>query len=350
MRFVRIFARRRKVEEQKAADSFAVALEQALGSPAAIPPERPELVFARDLKASLTSGEPSYFYQYSAKSRFLEAMQERARPKPRTSVLAFAPRAASMTGASALAAGVGVLAFGFITADEALPGDWNYGFKTSIERAQVFLARDEERKDELYVSIAEERLEEGERMLAAGNLDEGDLDDLHRDLAHIVREVNDREKVKDIERTLRAFSDEIATDPNLTPALQTQGAELVTNVLSDADTIDDDGSAAVSTGPGDVGEPPTDDGVPAGPTETSGGSAGGPTDELTPPPSPSPEPTTPEPTTPEPTPSPTETPVPTDTPTPTETPTAVPTEEPTTSGEVSGETTAEPTVDASRAR
>jgi len=90
------------------------------------------------IEAAYAGDSASYYFEGSLKAKFLAAAN---RPAPAPIVLP-APQysglrtAVASMGVVSGAAAVGVLALGFITAGDAVPGDWNYTFKLANERLE----------------------------------------------------------------------------------------------------------------------------------------------------------------------------------------------------------------------
>ncbi|MEX1102657.1 MAG: hypothetical protein WED87_00300, partial [Dehalococcoidia bacterium] len=109
------------------------------------------------------SAQPSYFFEGSLKSKFLTAARE-GRPQAVPRAVGYQPQSPVRTAiASAgimVAAGVmGIATLGFVTSDEAVPGDWNYSFKRAQERAEYALARGDHKLD-VQIDHAQARVTE----------------------------------------------------------------------------------------------------------------------------------------------------------------------------------------------
>ena len=92
----------------------------------------------------------------------------------------------------AAAAGLGVLMFGFITAGNAVPGDWNYSLKLATERAQYTLASRDQRID-VQIRQTEERLTEISELANRGNLSAGEIHKLTRELGQLLDLARDQQ-------------------------------------------------------------------------------------------------------------------------------------------------------------
>jgi|CXWL01.1.fsa_nt_gi hypothetical protein len=117
--------------------------------------------------------EPSFFA--AARIRFLLAAQrvrmERAEKRqPRRMPVFGSP----MRALGGLAAAIAIFAtfstYTVATADAALPGDWRYPVKLQTERVRLALAFSDDQKHEVNLDIAEERLQEIERLASKGRI------------------------------------------------------------------------------------------------------------------------------------------------------------------------------------
>jgi hypothetical protein len=128
--------------------------------------------------------QPSYYFEASLKSQFLNAARE---PKPVLPVVVPTPTysplrtaVASMSVAGAAAA-VGVLALGFVTAGNSVPGDWNYTFKLANERLEYTLSRGNGRVD-IQLQQAENRVVELQKLSARGDVSPAQLERVQREI------------------------------------------------------------------------------------------------------------------------------------------------------------------------
>ena len=300
MRFLNFF--RRSPDPQ--AETFAEALalyEQGVEIVAILDryPEdvqawlKPLLSTGQIIGGALQAEEASYYFEGALKAKVLAAATPviggpTADPLPEPARFGQLGAAAASVAVLAVAAMLGVITFGFVTAGDSVPGEWNYGFKRATEQAQVRLARGDDRIN-VHIRQAEERIDEIQTLVARGDLSEGHIDSFRDELTDI-REIAEEEpfdllqqvKVKNISETAEVvLSDVSETEEELAP--------VAVEAIDEARQV----AAAVS--------------------------GGGPAPIEKPDPVPTPTPT-PEPATPEPTPAPTPVPTATSTPEPTATP------------------------------
>ena len=140
------------------------------------------------------SEPPSYYFEASLKSRFLDAARA---PAPAAPVIVTAPAyspvrtAVASMGVLASAAAVGVLALGFVTANDAVPGDWNYAFKRANERFEYTLSRGDGRVD-VQIRQAEERVHELQMLSSRGNVSVEALKNLQDEANEILELAQDK--------------------------------------------------------------------------------------------------------------------------------------------------------------
>ncbi len=240
--------------------------------------------------------EPSYFFEASLKSKFLAAAREGRQPRGAPQAVGYQRQSAARTAiASAgvmVAAGImGIVTLGFVTSDEAVPGDWNYSFKRAQERAEYALARGDHKLD-VQIDHAQARVAE-------------------------LRKQGDGASSSDVERltSVLAELEEVARDKDLDEYQKSEIGNLTRNVTAVL--------AKVSAPPAVVQKANETNGTLAA-TAGLGGASGLPSATVTP------------------TPTPTETPTATATPaeeTPTPEPTETPTEEPGETAEPTGSAT-----------
>lgn len=134
--------------------------------------------------ADAFESEPaSYYFEASLKAMFLDAARAPA-PAP---VMVVAPTyspvrtAFASMGVLAGAAAIGVLSLGFVTAGDAVPGDWNYAFKRANERFEYTLSRGDGRVD-VQLRQAEERVLELKTLSSRGNVSIEALKNLEREV------------------------------------------------------------------------------------------------------------------------------------------------------------------------
>ncbi len=268
----------------------------------------PMLGISSGLASAIEAEQPSFFFEASLKSKFLAAAREQ---HVSSAAVGYPPlsqvRTALASSAVVLAAGVlGVVTLGFVTSDDAAPGDWNYSFKLAQERFEYSLASGDGKVD-IQINHTQERLVE-------------------------IRERGDNASANDIKRLESELSEleNLAREKGIDEFQKAQLEALARSVKVVLSTVSEkQASPEVVKSANDAA-----DGVIA---VASGGAAALPTPKPTPTPEPSatPEPTpTPKPSaTPEPssTPEPTATTAPTETPTETATPTPTETATPTAS-------------------
>lgn len=308
---------------------------------------KPLLETTDGLDAALEAEPASYYFHASLKSRFLEAANERRyRPAAkRQSAVASKTRtfAASATVLASTAA-AGVVTFGFVTADNAVPGDWNYSFKLAHERVEYALATGDD-KTNLQIHQAQARVYEIQVLTSRGSVSEDQIRKLQDEAAQLRAQYERQGPTLDeVQRTqLRALQD-------LSTVVLNQAQEKNDRVKPAASAALNAVTEAVAAGAGTTvaipeatstatrGETPAASTTPVtGTTDPTGTTGAIPEITVTPPPVSTPPPTavatpvppTPTPTEPPPTatatPAETETPVPTETSTPTPTETASPT-------------------------
>ena len=140
------------------------------------------LDFSAELKGAIASEPPSYYFEGSLKSKFIAAGRAAARapePQPVFALSRMRTIAASMSVAMT-AAVVGAITLGFVTAGNAVPGDWNYSFKLANERLEYTLSRGDGRIDIQYRQ-AETRVQEIRVLSSRGNVSVSDLASLERE-------------------------------------------------------------------------------------------------------------------------------------------------------------------------
>jgi hypothetical protein len=260
-------------------------------------------------------GEPaSYYFEASLKMKFLEGAFE---PTPVVPVIVAPPTyspvrtAIATMSVAGTAAVMGVLALGFITADDSAPGDWNYAFKLANERFEYSTSRGDSRID-IQVAHVQARLSELQQMSDRGAASPSQIERVQREfdeLARLARTKNlDAVDKAQVESAGKAAAAVLSTAVEKQPELAVPAAAAAAAI----------GDTVVTA----IGPPPTATATASPTAEPT------PTPEETPvPPSPSPSP------------SPTESPTPaaTETPTPeaTATSTTLPSEEATATPEAS---------------
>lgn len=138
--------------------------------------------------------EPSWYFEASLKQRFIEAGVRRARHASDEITIAPAParswsRASVGVAGGAVAAGAGVLAIlalGFVTAEDAAPGDWNYVFKVGADRLDYRLS-DGESRVTVQLQQTDRRIREIIELASAGSATEEDLNRLQDEATKVAR-------------------------------------------------------------------------------------------------------------------------------------------------------------------
>lgn len=279
----------------------------------------PLLRTADHVSTTIRAEEPSFFFEASLKNRFIAAGVERARDEAETTSVGrvrqgvgrLQTAAASMAVVGA-AATIGVLTLGFVTADEAVPGDWNYNFKRAGERVEYVLASEPQRVN-VELRHKQERVTEMERMLARGTVTPEHIERLYQDLQEVAELGNGTYLEPHQQAHVRQISENTTEVLNTVRERQPELADDIEEAMALAAGIGGGGGPSGLDEPGDGGA-----GAPAATrTPTSE-----PTDTATPEPTatvetPEPTATTPPPTrTSTPDPTATRTPGPTRTPTP----------------------------------
>ena len=261
---------------------------------------RPLLATGRIVSDALGDEDASYYFEGSLKAKVLEAADGGVIGGGRTRRVAGSlprRRGAALAGAGALAAAiaVAVAGFGFVTAGDAVPGEWNYAFKRAAEGARARFASGDERIN-VNISQAQARIDEIQRLAVRGDLNRGHISRFTNELADL-RALAEEESFDPLQRAkVRGLSASAVavlteTDEELAPAAE--------EAIDRAHEV----AAAVSGG---AGVEPVPTAAPA--------------PEPTAAPEPAPEPSaTPTPAA-EPEPEPSETPDATETPAPTATP------------------------------
>lgn len=263
------------------------------------------LTVSEQLDAAYVGDSASYYFEASLKSKFLIGSRE-ARPVVPVLVPApvFSPVRTGLATVSvgAVAAAVGVLALGFITAGNAVPGDWNYTFKLANERFEYTLSRGDSRID-VQLRQAENRVMELKRQSERGDASPQQVERLQSELDNLT-ELARHQEFNDVQKGRVEVVAKVATNV-LTDVSQKQpNIDVSAASAAVADTL----SAAL--GGSTVVSEPTATATASPALEPS------PSTTTTPPPPATPTPPPP-------------TPKPTESPTPAETPTDTPSPEPT---------------------
>lgn len=148
---------------------------------------RPLLETTESIEAAIEAEQPSYYFHASLKSRFLEAANERRyRPAPRRESVVAAKARTVIASATVLAgtATAGLATFGFVTSDNAVPGDWNYSFKLAQERMEYALATGDQKAD-VQLHQAQARVYEIQKLTERGNVSEDQIRKLENEAAQL---------------------------------------------------------------------------------------------------------------------------------------------------------------------
>lgn len=316
----------------------------------------PLLETSEGICAALDTEPPSYYFEASLKSRFLEAASER-RYRPAVEPASRSSRVKTGFASATVLAGTAAAAFatlGFVTADSAVPGDWNYRFKTTQERMEYALARGDHKVD-IQINQTQARVYEIQVLTERGDISPQEIQKLEDEVAQLRTQIEkqptapddvQKQKLKGLQ-DLSAVVLNAATEKN--DAVKPAAASALTAVTEAVAA----GGVTGGRGPVAVTEPSPTPTQPAAAVVDPGGTIIAitePTATSVPTSEPTAEPTTPPtalPTVPPPTATPvppTSTPEPpTPTPTPTATPTVAPTETPTATPSESPSPSATPT-------
>ncbi|MGE3074680.1 MAG: hypothetical protein AB7N24_01010 [Dehalococcoidia bacterium] len=187
---------------------------------------RSSLVFIEDIETAYDSEPASYYFEASLKSKFLGAAVD---PRPVVPVVIPAPTfsplrtAISTMSVAAATAIVGVVSFGFITAGDSVPGDWNYTFKLAGERFEYTTSRGNDRID-VQLRQVENRVTELNKLSSRGDVSPEQLERVQReikDLGEITKNQQlDSLRKAQIESGLKGaaavVNDVVAKQPDLT--------------------------------------------------------------------------------------------------------------------------------------
>ena len=137
------------------------------------------------VKQTLASEQPSFYFEASLKSKFLAAAGEVPEPRvaPASGIVRFRGAIAGVAFV-AFAGVLGVFSFGFVTADQSVPGDWNYTFKLANERLQYALARGDARVN-VQINQTEARVYEIQQLSTRGDVSAGDIQSLQKQASEL---------------------------------------------------------------------------------------------------------------------------------------------------------------------
>ena len=158
------------------------------------------LEFTSDVVDAVSADPPSYYFEASLKSRFLAAGRQAARtPEPQPAFPFARTRAVAASLSVGLSAAiVSVVTLGFVTAGNAVPGDWNYSFKLANERLEYTLSRGDSRVD-VQFRLAEARVQEIRVLSSRGDVSASDLASLERE-ARALADLASRQQLDDEQR------------------------------------------------------------------------------------------------------------------------------------------------------
>ena len=149
---------------------------------------KPLLSTGRIIGGAFQAEEASYYFEGSLKAKVLAAATPviGGAPDPLPEPPRFGQFGAALAsvGVLGVAAMLGVITFGFVTAGESVPGEWNYNFKRATEQAQVRFASGDERIN-VRIRLAQERIDEIQTLAARGSLSEGHINSFTAELDDI---------------------------------------------------------------------------------------------------------------------------------------------------------------------
>jgi hypothetical protein len=102
-------------------------------------------------------------------------------------------------GIAAATLGLGVITFGFVTAGNAVPGDWNYSFKLAHERLQYTLSRGDDRVN-IQLRQTETRVEEIQRLAKDGQVSASDIERLNSE-AQALADIARTQQLDDVQKS-----------------------------------------------------------------------------------------------------------------------------------------------------
>lgn len=132
---------------------------------------RPMVEAALAARAAAAREEPSFYFEATLKRQVLDAAVRRARAAERAPARATWRTALAASAVLTAAAGLGTVMVGAVTADSALPGDWNYAFKLANERVAYSLSRGEGRIG-VQLDVTYARLREAQALAEQGRVSE----------------------------------------------------------------------------------------------------------------------------------------------------------------------------------
>lgn len=192
---------------------------------------RPLLSTGQIVSNALGDEESSFYFEGSLKAKVLEAAApvigggERD-PAPVRPLAAPRRWGMAVAGGVALAVvvAIGVVGFGFITAGDAVPGEWNYAFKRAAEGAEARFASGDERIN-VNIRQAQARIDEIQQLAVRGDLTRGHISRFTSELADL-RALAEEETFDSLQQArVRGLSESAVavlaeTDEDLAPAAE----------------------------------------------------------------------------------------------------------------------------------
>ena len=180
---------------------------------------KPLLSTGQNIEGAFKAEEASYYFEGALKAKVLASASpviggdtEDLLPSPPR----FGQLGAAVASVAVLvvAGMLGVITFGFVTAGDSVPGEWNYGFKRATEQAQVRFASGDERIN-VHIRQAQERIDEIQTLVSRGDLSTGHIDSFTDELADI-RELAEEESFDRLQqakvRSLSETADVVLSD------------------------------------------------------------------------------------------------------------------------------------------
>jgi hypothetical protein len=227
----------------------------------------PLLETTTGIAGAMEAESASYYFEASLKSKFLGAERE---PKPVVPVVipapAFSPvRTAIATfSVAGMAAAVGIVSLGFITAGDSVPGDWNYTFKLANERFEYATSRGDHRID-LQVKQVQARIVELNKLSERGDVSPSQLERVQREWEDLQNVARDQEldamrqaQIESARRSAVAVINDVTTrQPDLLPRAEAVAAAIGDTVTGLAAPSPTATATATATAPASATESPT---------------------------------------------------------------------------------------------
>lgn len=172
------------------------------------------------------SFEPRPSFVMAARQRFLAAAQQMVRErKPARWRPAF--RVAQFAAAAAAVVFMGFGSFAVTTSADALPGDWRYPVKRTVEDIRYTLAFGEGARQQLDIEYTQERLTEIQKMAAKGrSIGEGPLKDLASQTGSLVSRLDSSQlHGEDAEKVEALGRQQLEVLSNAAPLVQAKAAD-----------------------------------------------------------------------------------------------------------------------------